>query len=646
MQHAHRPVDRLFFGRDDAETDFSNGLLRRGFQPTYAYEAALTGRKSLVIGRKGSGKSAICAHLAQGAYPGETALITPDDAAGDEIRRFELQGLTADTAKSLIWRYIFAVHAARYVTDHARLVHGGLRTPAPVRALRGFLAANDESGDAKLTERLRRGARGLQSASLSLKAFGVEATASAEGGQQEAFSEGARAARQLDTLEAGVKAAFDTLRCADEHEPLLILVDQLEQVWRLDTESHALVTGLLLAAKYVTGHYERAVRCVLFVRADIYDSLNFADGDKFRSDEVHIMWTPDALKDLALARARISLDRPLGHEQLWGAVFPSTVRGEPTPEYLARRSLARPRDAIQFLTLCRDTAERRGHGTVYEDDVLEATELFSRWKLSDLAKEYNVGFPFLRPVFALFENSGYVVRRHELEERFERIREALLASHPSYSEQLTHQAIVEALFGIGFLGVRRGDGVVHAGDSPLPVQAYENELHVHPCFRPALNCRTGRGGSALSVSGEDADGRVSAAGHTDFLRGVTTTDAALGVNRSVRLLDELAGSCERVLRQFDRSALPAAVRQEMSGLVEAALGHANLLRDSVVPTDRGHARSHVLSGAYLFRVLGRQVADEGFPDDPVRLRLDDEARALDRVLGGAVGGGAGSGSSG
>ncbi|MGA5002248.1 P-loop ATPase, Sll1717 family [Streptomyces arboris] len=645
MQHPHRPVDRLFFGRDDAETDFSSGLLRPGFQRTHAYEAALTGRKSLVIGRKGSGKSAICALLADGSYAGETALITPDDAAGDEIRRFELQGLTADTAKSLIWRYIFAVQAARYLTTHARTDHGGLLMPAPVRALRDFLAANDESGDEKLTERLRRGARRLQSASLSLKAFGVEATASAEGAVADGASEGARAARQLDALEAGVRAAFATLDCAGRHHPLLILVDQLEQVWRLDSDSHALVTGLLLAAKYVTGHYQRAVRCVLFVRADIYDSLNFADGDKFRSDEVRITWTPAALRDLALTRARISLDRPLEHEDFWGSVFPATVRGEPTPDYLSRRSLARPRDAIQFLTLCRDTAEQRGHATVSEDDVLEATEQFSRWKLADLAKEYNVGFPFLRPVFALFENSGYLARRHELEERFERIREALLEAHPSYSEHLTHQAVVEALFGIGFLGVRRGDGVVHAGDSALPVQPYEDELHVHPCFRPALNCRNRRGRSAPGPAGDGASARPD---HTDFLRNVTTTDASFSVNREVRLLDELVGSCERVMRQFSRSALPVDVEREMSGMVGATLEHARLRRDSPGPgpADIRDIRTQVGAGAALFRMLGRQVAQQGFADDPVCLRFDDEARVLNRVLGGAVGTGTGSDSSG
>ena len=103
-------VERLFFGRDDAESDLTDGLLREGFLPTYAYEMALSGRKSLIIGRKGSGKSAICRQLAaEGGYPGSTALITPDDAAGDEIRRFELQGVTGDTASDGLARLDWSV---------------------------------------------------------------------------------------------------------------------------------------------------------------------------------------------------------------------------------------------------------------------------------------------------------------------------------------------------------------------------------------------------------------------------------------------------------------------------------------------------------------------------------------------------------
>lgn len=83
---ADEPVlARLHFGREDAERDVTEGLLLRGgFLPNAAYRAALTGRKMLIIGRKGSGKSAVCMQLmadGAGGYTGRV-LVTPDEAAG------------------------------------------------------------------------------------------------------------------------------------------------------------------------------------------------------------------------------------------------------------------------------------------------------------------------------------------------------------------------------------------------------------------------------------------------------------------------------------------------------------------------------------------------------------------------------------
>ncbi|MER7925689.1 hypothetical protein ABTY96_21535 [Streptomyces sp. NPDC096057] len=649
MEQPYQPVKKLFFGRDDAESDFADGLLRDGFQSTYTSEAVLAGRKSLVVGRKGSGKSAICAHLAGGGYPGRTALITPDDAAGDEIRRFELQGLTADTAKSLIWRYVFAVHAAQHVTEHAD-THKRWRAPASVRALKDFLQVNDESDDGRLTDRLRRGTRLLQSATLSVKMFGFEASVSA-GGEPGAGggSEGAQATRQLDALESGVRAAFDDLGCVGAREkPFLILVDQLEQVWQGDSDSHALVTGLLLGAKHVVAAYRHAVRCVLFVRADIYDALNFADGDKFRSDEARITWSPAALRALARARASLSLERPVSDDELWDGVFPRRVAGESTPDYLVRRSLARPRDIIQFLTLCRDAADRSGHPTIHEDDVLEAAEQFSRWKLDDLAKEYNVGFPFLRPVFAQFENAGYVVDRNDFTARFEAIRDALHDRYSAYTEQLTAESLVDALYGIGFLGVCRGDGVAYAGDSQWPVQPYEEDLRIHPCFRPALGCRTPTGAADGTVhAGHGYQGTmVGAQNHAAFLRNVSTTDTGFQADRHVRLLEETASALSRLQRQLTRSGLPAGSHTE----VQESIQLLNQQIDALPRPGSGLTPDMVedLIGDVTERLAlsHAQLNDLGLSDEPVTRRLADEARALRRALGGSVGGGRGSDSSG
>jgi hypothetical protein len=81
---------------------------------------------------------------AEHAHPGGAIFITPDDALGSEIRRFELQGLTGDTARSLVWRYIFAVHAARQLVANARRARRSLRKHKSIRVLRRFLKANGE----------------------------------------------------------------------------------------------------------------------------------------------------------------------------------------------------------------------------------------------------------------------------------------------------------------------------------------------------------------------------------------------------------------------------------------------------------------------------------------------------------------------
>jgi hypothetical protein len=108
-------LDNLYFGKDDAESDLARGgLLAPSFLETNAYAAAKNGEKALVIGRKGSGKSAICLTLERELRREDrVSLITPDAISADEVRRFELPGIQQDQSKRLIWRYVFTVQIAK-----------------------------------------------------------------------------------------------------------------------------------------------------------------------------------------------------------------------------------------------------------------------------------------------------------------------------------------------------------------------------------------------------------------------------------------------------------------------------------------------------------------------------------------------------
>ncbi|MDT0308277.1 hypothetical protein RM780_15090 [Streptomyces sp. DSM 44917] len=664
-------VRRLYFGRDDAESDLAEGLLRDGFLPTAAWDAVMSGRKMLVIGRKGTGKSAICMRLTIDAdLPGGTALITPDDAAGEEIRRFELQGLTGESAKALIWRYVFAVHAARHVIAHARRGMLG-RLPASVRALRTFLRQNGEEGEARLYDRLAGGARSLQT-SLSLEAFGVRAGLDLAG-----TSEGARAAGQLEVLEAGVAAALRDLDWAKAHGPLLILVDQLEQVWSDDPDSMAMVTGLLLAGKHLPGAYGGVVRCVLFLRADIYDALEFSDGDKYRGDEIRIAWSAEQLRRLALTRASVSLGEELTEDRLWGEIFPAALPVGPTADYpvgptadyLFAQCLPRPRDAIQFLNLCRDRAAECGAARIGPAHILEATRQFSEWKLQDIAREYAVSFPYLARVLAMFQGSGYVVTRAEVAERFGTYREALHERFPAYTDALTPERIVDLLFGVHFLGVRRGASVLYAADAQVPAQPHEQEFHIHPCFRPALNATTPAVATEVVIptvhnliAGYSNVGTVVQAG-------TISGDISFGPSREVGLARSLAAAVRRLTAQLERGSFPPELAAHVDDELSQAMAMADsLLLDVYGGRSRGAAAKVATVANFLDALAAalpdgerhrprgrpRRLTDGGpdpaasepdaEPDEATRAfarALRTEARALRRELGGGPGGNSG-----
>ncbi|WUE45336.1 hypothetical protein OG545_20740 [Streptomyces europaeiscabiei] len=629
---------RLHFGREDAERDVTEGLLLRGgFLPNAAYRGALSGRKMLIIGRKGSGKSAICMQLMaagdSGGHSGGKVLVTPDEAAGEEIRRFELQGLPGDSAKALIWRYVFAVHAARYLVDHAKGAHDGGHKADSVKALGRFLKQNGEAvgGNGRLVERLAQGARGLQT-SLSLEAFGVKAAVDLA----QSPSEGARAARQLEIVERGVARAFADLGCdGDDHAPLLLMVDQLEQVWSAEPDSNAMVIGMLLAAKHAASLYGRSVRFLLFLRADIYDSLSFGEGDKFHGDELRITWTEQALRDLALARARASVGAELSEELLWKELFPQTVGGEETASHLFRRCLPRPRDAIQFLNLCQEKAWLdHQRDRVTEADVEQAGRQFSEWKLKDLASEYLVAHPFLKNLFPLFQNTGYVVTRAALSRRFEAAAETLHHDFPAYAHALTLSGVVDVLYGVGFLGVRRGNDVVFAGDHGLPVQPYEAEFQVHPCFRAALGATT-----AFDLRRYEprlADARIASGSLHPGASGSSS------LNRDDRLLMQLARSCHSILAQVGRAvALTRDVRDEITFQVDRVLDEANRVPPGAATSVGVDVDDYLLTTAHYFTGLAAELRhcglDEATGIGEVAGRVEEEARRLRRAAGGSYG---------
>jgi hypothetical protein len=556
----------LYFGRDDAELDIADGgLLLAGFLRTPAYDAARKERKHLIIGRKGSGKSAICRTLAAGSEPElVTALVTPDSLSADEIRRFELQGVESVMAKRMLWRYVLAIQVAKHLVAHAKADHRKA-VPASIGQLRTFLADNGELEESrpKLYEII-----GKLKGTLKLQAFGISLEIGAS-------SEGTRTDYQLELIERHIESAIKELACPADHPRLLVLVDQLEEVWSEEGDSGSFVIGLLKASR-ATGARFPGVSCIVFLRSDIYSQLKFADKDKYHGDEMHVDWSAERLRELALARARASLGTDMSEERLWSEIFPASISASPSSEYIINHTLMRPRDMIHLCNLCRDTAEGNGHSRITEADVAEAVRLYSRWKLEDLPNEYITNYPFLDALLAIFKDHGYIVTRTALNLRLPEAVQALVERFPDQAEALTTESILEVLYEVGFIGVCHNHHIIYAASHGGRIDPADTEFHIHPAFRPAL--RAGRAFVTRNYEPGELRKQVKTVLSAGLLVGLASAYFESRLVRNAQI------GIDRLLSEPGSSHLPHEVEQEVSRNLWTIMKHLRALNPDRSPT--------------------------------------------------------------
>ena len=568
---SNRRLSSLYFGKDDAETDIQvGGLLKEGFLRTAAYEAVIAGKKRLIIGRKGSGKSAICLFIRNTlANEDGVSLITPDDISAEEIRRFELPGITREQSKAVIWRYAFNIQICKHLLTKAKvLFKSESRYPAEMAALRQFLVDNGEVADLTLHEKFWKMLERIK-ASIKLEALGIGLS-----GDIAAPSPGIRISTQLEALERCIKKAC-RLVTAKGDKPLLLLVDQLEKVWSNDTDSDLMVIGLLLASKQVSQTFSHVI-CTVFLRTDIYELLQFSDRDKFRGDEMHIDWKPEFLSDLVFARARASVDTEAQPRQIWDAFFPAQVTNLPSIDFVIQRTLMRPRDIIQLCNACRDIAEKNGHSAITEGDIHEAVAQYSNWKLSDLINEYLINFPFLNDLFVLFSNANYLVTRGQFEKKLLTIQTAMVSRYQKFGNVFTANGILPILYNIGFLGVIRKNETVFVYNDKNTIEPAERRFVIHPGFRDAL-----RSTSSVDLA------PYKPAATSNFVSDIFSLEYGPFRSRSIqtrgrrgfREVEFVMKTCEEVRSSVAKAKLPAEVRGEVLGNLQTILNDVKAVDD-------------------------------------------------------------------
>lgn len=442
-------LERLSLGASSAENEIRS--LESYYLETDAYHRARRGEVRMVVGRKGSGKSAF--RLRDDLRRQRRNLVLDLKPEGYKLLKFKdevLRLLSAGTLEHTVtafWEYLLLLEICNKLLSDDRTWHTrDHRLYQPYRNLAELFAADELVSEGDFSERM----------ALLLQRIHAD--------YSERF--GARPDTRLSesqVTELLYRHNVPALRSAvidylEFKEGVWILFDNLDKGWPthgLKHEDLLIVRCLLDAARNLERQLQRRnidFETVIFVRNDVYELLIEETPDRGKEAKVLVDWTdPELLREL-LRRRLIFNDLPpdTPFNDLWNTICVPLFGGEETSQYLIERSLMRPRSLLNLLTHCRSYAVNLGHSRIEEEDIKKGEKAYSTDLVYDISLEMRDIFPEAEDVLYGFIESPAVIPENDLR--------GILATSDLPIDKF--DAVIELLLWFGILGVVRGQDEV------------------------------------------------------------------------------------------------------------------------------------------------------------------------------------------
>ncbi len=398
----------LDFGAPAAERDMGRGL-EKYFIESAAFERVQSGAKTIILGNRGSGKSAIFKVLASRQRSAGSIVIelAPEDYS------YELLSSTMAAASAGSW----AKHGA-YSAAWKYLIYVLIMKEVAQKAGKGASKA--------ISRFVRDNWPGPQAGKLTVLMSYLKRLEGIKLGPVEAGFK----ARELDKLYKleEIHHLLPHLMEILDRQRVVVLVDELDRGWDSSEDARAFVSGLFQACVSMNEVHDN-LRAYVSLRRELYDDIPalYEDAQKYRDLLETITWNEDSLLKLIAKRIRhCAREAGLGQQALaqagdtacWNAVF-ATPRSHPVNNsfrYMVGRTLHRPREIIQFCAQTLETARERASTLPLPYAAIEwAERAYSAERAQDIAAEYRFQYPGLLSVFDAFRGRPEAFSRDDLE---------------------------------------------------------------------------------------------------------------------------------------------------------------------------------------------------------------------------------------
>lgn len=477
----------LSIGDSVAENEFQT--LGEYYLRTDEYKRAARGEVNMVVGRKGTGKTALFSQLRNDKRANVRNIVVDLKPEGYQLIRLKEDVLDylAEGARThlitALFEYIFYLEICYKLLEKDRDKHmrdGKLYEPYR-KLLDVYKTGSASEGD--FSERLL----GLSQQLIQdfRRRFGTTSN------------------QRLTT--ADVTDLIHRRNIRDIREALSaylafkdsvwLLFDNLDKGWSphgLTTSDVMILRCLIDAARKIQRELqaeEHDFHCVVFVRNDVYQLLLDASADYGKESRAVLDWTdPDLLREVLRRRLiRNSLPDETPFDRVWSQICVSHYHGEETSQYLLERSLMRPRNLIKLLAHCRGFAVGMERSRIDETDLEKGLRAYSIDLITEAGQELTDILGADTDLIYHFIGEG---------QEFDHRRVGSILNGAGVPPEKTAK-VIEFMLYYGFLGVKTGhDSPRYIFDvgydmkllSVIAMKAKEDLTYtLNPAFYPGLN---------------------------------------------------------------------------------------------------------------------------------------------------------------
>lgn len=462
----------------DIRAEHDAKMLDMAFWESSDYKSLLESHdRTIVVGRRGTGKSALAYRLAKywSNKPNTHIIkIAPEEEQVIGLRDvFELFGENYTHIKAgakLAWRYAIYMEIIVDIANHYKY-----KNNLDVSSIKNHL----QSWGGKrisIATKIRRKLKDIMSLDETPQSRIADLSDKLE----------------LELLEEVINEAVEA-----SSVKYVVLADKLDEGYSPDNLGVAIIDGFVQSVIDIKPRFNEKIVAYAFIRDNIYRAISMLDPDFTRNIEGQtwrLHWDEYSLFNLVCNRMRVAFNLDIeNNTRVWNKLAVRDLNGQDGFRKALRLTLYRPRDIIVLLNDAFLNAFSHERREIVYDDIDVTAKVISINRINDLIKEYESIFPALEEFIKSFYEKAAEM---SLDKAIDIVSTVLGKQELSRKEMQdlsffdNGTQVLQRLYSVGFIGIYnpQTSSFVFCHDGKSPDKEFETstKVMIHPCYRLAL----------------------------------------------------------------------------------------------------------------------------------------------------------------